>query len=112
MSYSIEFADSVKAQIKSLTARQRNTLFDSIEKRLTHEPLVETRKRKPLRPNPIAPGNCGYAVSVFTMKLPLMSPMWFGFWRSGRKRVIEYLSEIRRSNYENHRDFNSLKTAV
>jgi mRNA-degrading endonuclease RelE of RelBE toxin-antitoxin system len=55
MPYSIEFADSVKEQIKSLTARQRNAVFDSIEKRLTHEPLVETRNRKPLRPNPVAP---------------------------------------------------------
>jgi mRNA-degrading endonuclease RelE of RelBE toxin-antitoxin system len=55
MPYRIEFADSVKEQIKSLTARQRNTVFDSIEKRLTHEPLVETRNRKPLRPNPVAP---------------------------------------------------------
>jgi hypothetical protein len=27
----------------------------TIEAQLAHEPLVETRNRKPLRPNPIAP---------------------------------------------------------
>jgi mRNA-degrading endonuclease RelE of RelBE toxin-antitoxin system len=30
-------------------------VLDAIEVQLTHEPLVETRNRKPLRPNPIAP---------------------------------------------------------
>lgn len=31
------------------------SILDGIEKHLTHEPLVETRNRKPMRPNPIAP---------------------------------------------------------
>ena len=30
-------------------------MLDAIETQLAHEPLVETRNRKPLRPNPIAP---------------------------------------------------------
>lgn len=30
-------------------------MLDAIEVQLTHEPLVETRNRKPLRPNPVAP---------------------------------------------------------
>ena len=29
--------------------------LDAIERQLLHEPLVETRNRKPLRPNPVAP---------------------------------------------------------
>lgn len=29
--------------------------MDAIEKQLGEEPLVETRNRKPLRPNPLAP---------------------------------------------------------
>lgn len=55
MAYIIEFAHSVKEQLKSLTANQRAMIIDSIEKQLVHEPLIETRNRKPLRPNPIAP---------------------------------------------------------
>jgi mRNA-degrading endonuclease RelE of RelBE toxin-antitoxin system len=41
--------------MRSLTVRQRDLIFDSIEKQLTHEPLAETKNRKPLRPNPIVP---------------------------------------------------------
>ena len=38
-----------------LTASDSSRLFDAIRKQLAHQPLVETRNRKPLRPNPIAP---------------------------------------------------------
>jgi len=55
MAYAIDFAESVKAQLRELAAHQRSTLLDSIERHLGHQPLVETRNRKPLRPNPIAP---------------------------------------------------------
>jgi hypothetical protein len=30
-------------------------IFAGIEAQLIHEPFVETRNRKPLRPNPVAP---------------------------------------------------------
>jgi mRNA-degrading endonuclease RelE of RelBE toxin-antitoxin system len=30
-------------------------ILDAVEAQLSHEPLIETRNRKPLRPNPIAP---------------------------------------------------------
>jgi len=55
MAYTIEFAESVRTQLKELTARQRSTILDSIERQLVHEPLIETRNRKQLRPNPVAP---------------------------------------------------------
>jgi len=38
-----------------LTARERSTVLGAIDRQLLHEPLKETRHRKPLRPNPIAP---------------------------------------------------------
>jgi mRNA-degrading endonuclease RelE of RelBE toxin-antitoxin system len=52
--YDIKFAESVRQQIEALTVRERSTALDAIERQLLHEPLVETRNRKPLRPNPIA----------------------------------------------------------
>lgn len=55
MAYRIEFAESVKGHLKALTATQRATVLAKIEGQLTDQPLVETRKRKPLRPNPVAP---------------------------------------------------------
>ena len=55
MAYEIAFAESVQAQFRILTARERATVLDTIDRQLLHEPLKETRQRKPLRPNPIAP---------------------------------------------------------
>ena len=55
MAYEIAFADSVKAHLQVLTAGQRATVLDAIERQLANEPLAETRNRKPLRPNPVAP---------------------------------------------------------
>ena len=55
MAYHIEFAASVKNQLRTLSARQRSMVFQAIDRHLLHEPLAETRNRKPLRPNPLAP---------------------------------------------------------
>ena len=55
MPYTVEFAQSVEAHFWALTARDRATALAAIDRQLLHEPLKETRNRKPLRPNPIAP---------------------------------------------------------
>jgi mRNA-degrading endonuclease RelE of RelBE toxin-antitoxin system len=55
MAYTVDFAESVRDQLRSLTAQQRVTILDSIDKQLLHEPLTESKNRKPLRPNPVAP---------------------------------------------------------
>ncbi len=55
MVYIIKFAKSSKEHFKHLTANQRTTILNAIEKQLMHEPLKETRNRKVLRPNPLAP---------------------------------------------------------
>jgi len=38
-----------------LTARRRATILAGVDEQLRHEPLVETKNRKPMRPNPLAP---------------------------------------------------------
>lgn len=55
MPYTVEFAESVEDHFGALTARDRTTVLAGINRQLLHEPLKETRHRKPLRPNPIAP---------------------------------------------------------
>ncbi len=55
MAYSVEFAASVREQLRALSARQRGIVIEVIERQLVHEPLTETRNRKPLRPSPVAP---------------------------------------------------------
>jgi mRNA-degrading endonuclease RelE of RelBE toxin-antitoxin system len=53
--YRVEFARSVRAHLRALAAGDRAVVLGAIERQLSAQPLVETRHRKPLRPNPIAP---------------------------------------------------------
>jgi len=53
--YTVEFAESVEDHFLALTARDRTTALAAINRQLLHEPVRETRNRKPLRPNPVAP---------------------------------------------------------
>jgi mRNA-degrading endonuclease RelE of RelBE toxin-antitoxin system len=55
MPFDIKFAAAVREHLEALTARERSTALEGLERQLLHEPLVETRNRKPLRPNPVAP---------------------------------------------------------
>ncbi len=55
MDYEVRFADDVKGHLLALTIPERAAAMDAIEGQLRHEPLVETRNRKPWRPNPVAP---------------------------------------------------------
>ncbi len=55
MLYRIEYSPGAVEHLQALTARQRAAVFDAVDRQLAHEPNVETRNRKPMRPNPIAP---------------------------------------------------------
>jgi mRNA-degrading endonuclease RelE of RelBE toxin-antitoxin system len=46
VAYAIRFDDETDDQLSYLTARQRATIFDAVERQLSHEPTVETRNRK------------------------------------------------------------------
>jgi len=37
------------------TIRQQRTVLDTVDRQLLHQPIMETRNRKPMRPNPVAP---------------------------------------------------------
>jgi mRNA-degrading endonuclease RelE of RelBE toxin-antitoxin system len=53
--FEIEVTREAEAHLDWLSARDRATLIDAVERRLTYEPTVESRNRKRLRPNPLAP---------------------------------------------------------
>ena len=55
VAYVIEFTPEADEHFERFTARERATLVDQLERQLVHQPSVETRNRKPMRPNPIAP---------------------------------------------------------
>lgn len=55
MTYLIEFTPEAVEHLAQLTARQKSSVLDAIKVQLKHEPTVETRNRKRMRPNPLAP---------------------------------------------------------
>lgn len=55
MAYHIEYSPDTDEHLQVLTARQRKLVFDAVDEQLVQEPSVETRNRKPMRPNPVAP---------------------------------------------------------
>lgn len=55
MPYRNEYSPDAEDHLRALTARQQAIVLDVVDKQLTHQPAVETRNRKPMRPNPAAP---------------------------------------------------------
>ena len=55
MTYTIEYAPATLDHFRALSAMQRATVLAAADVQLWHEPTVETRNRKPMRPNPLAP---------------------------------------------------------
>jgi mRNA-degrading endonuclease RelE of RelBE toxin-antitoxin system len=55
LAFAIEYAPEVEGHLRELSVRQRTIVFDAIDVQLSNEPHVETRNRKPMRPNPVAP---------------------------------------------------------
>jgi hypothetical protein len=55
LKYRIEYAPETEEHLRCLSKRQQVTVLDATEKQLQLQPDVETRNRKPMRPNPVAP---------------------------------------------------------
>lgn len=55
MPYAIEYSPEAEGHLKALSARHRAIILNNAEEQLEHEPTKETRNRKPMRPNPVAP---------------------------------------------------------
>ena len=53
--YHIEYSPDAEDHLRALTARQRAIVLDTVDEQLAYQPTVETRNRKPMRPNPLAP---------------------------------------------------------
>jgi mRNA-degrading endonuclease RelE of RelBE toxin-antitoxin system len=53
--YRIEYSPDAENHLRSLTAPQRSIVLDAVDEQLMHEPTAETKNRKPMRPNPVAP---------------------------------------------------------
>jgi len=53
--YRVEYSPDAENHLRALTARQQRVVLDAVDEQLVHQPTTETRNRKPMRPNPVAP---------------------------------------------------------
>jgi mRNA-degrading endonuclease RelE of RelBE toxin-antitoxin system len=53
--FRVEYSPDAEAHLRALTARQQAIVVDAVDRQLAHQPAVETKNRKPMRPNPVAP---------------------------------------------------------
>jgi mRNA-degrading endonuclease RelE of RelBE toxin-antitoxin system len=55
VAYRIEYSPECEDHFRALTTRDRAVVLDAVVEQLAHQPTVETRHRKRMRPNPLAP---------------------------------------------------------
>lgn len=55
LSYLIDYSPEAEDHLRLFTVRQQKIVLDAVDRRLSNQPTVETRNRKPMRPNPVAP---------------------------------------------------------
>ena len=55
MPYRIEYSPDAEDHLRALKVREQRSVLDSVDRQLSYQPAVETRNRKPMRPNPLAP---------------------------------------------------------
>ncbi len=55
MKYRIEYSPETVDHFRVLTTRQQVIVLEMVEKQLGFQPTFETRNKKPMPPNPIAP---------------------------------------------------------
>jgi mRNA-degrading endonuclease RelE of RelBE toxin-antitoxin system len=53
--YRVEYSPDAEEHLRKLTRREQVIVLDAVDQRLTGQPTVETKNRKPMRPNPVAP---------------------------------------------------------
>jgi len=53
--YTIEYSPEAEEHLQRLTARQWKIVLDTVDWQLLNQSNVETKNRKPMRSNPVAP---------------------------------------------------------
>jgi mRNA-degrading endonuclease RelE of RelBE toxin-antitoxin system len=89
VAYRIRFAESAEDHFAQLSARQQAILLAAAKVQLRYEPLRETRNRKQLRPNPLAPwelrvGSLRLFYEVDALESDLVNILAIGIKRGNR----------------------------
>jgi len=89
VAYRIRFTQSAENHFAQLTARQQAIVVDAVKVQLKNEPLRETRNRKQLRPNPLAPwelrvGFLRVFYEVYALESDLVNVLAIGIKKGNR----------------------------
>jgi mRNA-degrading endonuclease RelE of RelBE toxin-antitoxin system len=77
LTFQIEYSPEAISHLRGLTARQRRTVLDHVERRLAQEPLSATRNKKPMRANPLAPWELRVgSLRVYYEASPRLRTVW------------------------------------
>lgn len=92
MRFRIEYAPATVSHLQALTARQQSIVLDGVASYLSVDPMVETRNRKPMRPNPLAPwelrlGNLRVYFDVVTEPEPVVVVLAVGVKERNAVRI-------------------------
>ena len=52
--FRIEYSPEAEDHLRVLAARQQAIVLAAVDEQLLYQPTIETRNRKPMRPNPLA----------------------------------------------------------
>ena len=55
VAYRVDYSPAALAHLRGLTRPQQVAILEGVDEHLAHQPDTETRNRKPMRPNPLAP---------------------------------------------------------
>lgn len=99
MPYAIEYSPDAEDHLGALTTRQQTIVMDTVDKQLTHQPTVEARNRKPMRPNPVAPwelriGNLRVYYDVEEVPHPVVYIRAVGVKERNRIRIGKEVIEL------------------
>jgi mRNA-degrading endonuclease RelE of RelBE toxin-antitoxin system len=97
--YRVEYSPDTEDHLRALTARQRAIVLDAVHEQLMHEPTVETRNPKPMRPNPAAPwelriGNLRVYYDVEEQPEPVVYVRAVGIRQRNRVRIGKEAIEL------------------
>ena len=99
MPYRIEYSPDAEEHLRALTARQQALVLDAVDEQLLHQPTVETRNRRPMRPNPLAPwelriGNLRVYYDVDEEPEPMVAIRAVGVKLRNRVRIGQEVIEL------------------
>jgi mRNA-degrading endonuclease RelE of RelBE toxin-antitoxin system len=55
LAYIIEYSPEAAEHLRRLTTRRQRTIVDTVDRQLVNQPTMETRNRKSMRSNSVAP---------------------------------------------------------